>query len=263
MSRNSKQSTQIGRDENGNQPHRFNPRDPQMEMLLRGLLHELRNPLSSILTAATLLHDSTQPDENDESRMLLDVVKKESLRLNHILTEFAGYIKLPPPQPHSFDITKTLRATTRQLQRDGVLPENINIIDEMPESCFVWADESQIRTALHHILRNASEAMPNGGKLRISNTSDETGESTVLCLTDSGKGFTQESKDRAFLPFYSDKAHSMGLGLSTTRSLIEAGDGRVWLEDNLDANPAQAQNSNGFAPTSPMRVCFELPLAKS
>ena len=234
-----------------------------MEMLLRGLLHELRNPLSSILTAATLLHDSTLADTNDESQMLLDVVKKESLRLNHILTEFAGYIKLPPPQPHAFDITQSVRNTIRQLQREKVLLESIRIMDEMPESCFVWADESQIRTALSHILRNASEAMPDGGELRLTSSNDGSSESTILCVMDSGKGFTEESKDRAFQPFYSGKAHSMGLGLSTTRSLIEAGLGRVWLEDNADANPAQTQNTNGFAPTSPMRICFELPLAKS
>ena len=239
---------------------KFNPRDPEMEMLLRGLLHELRNPLSSILTAATLLHDSPAPhtiEGDEESRLLLEVVRKESLRLNHILTEFADYVKLPPPNPHSFDIRQTMRVAISDAQAEGVLPPGVGVADELSQPCLVWADESQIRAALGHILRNAGEAMPAGGELRVSIEAATERENIIVCIADSGKGFTSESRERAFQPFYTDKTQSLGLGLSTTRSLIEAARGRVWLEGADD--PDFIAQPSDF----PTRVCIELPRADS
>lgn len=247
---------------------KFNPRNPAMEVLLRGLLHELRNPLSSILTAATLLQDSPSPDTfeaSEESRMLLDVVKKESLRLNHILTEFAGYIKLAAPQPKTFDLAGAARAVIRELQRDGTLVSPIEIKDELPSICQVWGDEGQIRTALSHILHNAAEAMPEGGALCLSSQDNEGEENVTFCVTDSGKGFTSESRDRAFQPFYSSKEHGIGLGLSSVVSLIEAANGRVWLEENSQLQPPvpPAGSTSGFSiATSSLSICFQLPRAK-
>ena len=278
MGRHCKQSTPDQFAEKTLSSQRFNPRDPEMEMLLRGLLHELRNPLSSILTASTLLQDSPLPDEvemSDESRMLLEVVKKESLRLNHILTEFAGYIKLPPPQPSQFDLAQAARAAVRELQREGVLRPGIAIKDELPPTCPVWADENQVRIALSHILRNSVEAMPDGGELRLSYKSPgfdnagsaEKSDDAIICISDSGKGFTPESRDRAFQPFYSSKEHSVGLGLSSVRSLIEASDGFIWLEENeplenhspTTATPSQPSTLGASQTTSAMSICFQLP----
>lgn len=260
-------------------PHqRFNPRDPEMEMLLRGLLHELRNPLSSILTAATLLQDSPMPEEpaiSDESRMLLEVVKKESLRLNHILTEFAGYIKLPPPQPAKFDLAQTTRASVRELQREGVLRPTVKIKDDLPASCDAWGDENQIRVAISHILRNASEAMSESGELRLSFNSseqqEENSDNVVICITDSGNGFTPESRDRAFQPFYSSKEHNVGLGLSCVRSLLEASDGLIWLEENTqvelavlpEPSTSRASQITASQVARAMSICFQLPRSRS
>jgi len=261
-------------------PQTFNPRDPEMEMLLRGLLHELRNPLSSILTAATLLQDSPLPDEpeiGEESRMLLDVVKKESLRLNHILTEFAGYIKLPPPHLANFDLAQSARAAIQELQRERVLQPPVAVQDALPESCQAWGDESQIRTAISHILRNASEAMPAGGEIHLaaiagetssdtSSDNSEDSENVTICIADSGKGFTPESRDRAFQPFYSSKEHRVGLGLSSVRNLVEASSGQVWLEENsFNAASGNAEQSTPHASqiTSSLSVCLRLPRAKS
>ncbi len=259
-------------------PQNFNPRDPEIEMLMRGLLHELRNPLSSILTAANLLNDSPSPDEpaiSEESHMLLDVVKKESLRLNHILTEFAGYIKLPPAQPAQFDLAKAARAAVRELQREGALQPSIEIKDELPSECLAWGDESQVRIALSHILRNSIEAMPDGGQLRLSsktansnaNPSTPAGtqasDSVTICISDSGVGFTTESRDRAFQPFYSSKEHNVGLGLPCVRSLIEASSGHIWLEE-LDQSESETPPEVN-PPSRPgqtlvaMSTCFQLP----
>lgn len=101
---------------------------PDLEILLRGLLHELRNPLSSIITASTLLQDGALPGAvaiGEETQMLLGVIKKESLHLNHILLEFADYIQSPPPAPALFDLSiaaeETANEVVSMLQTLGVL----------------------------------------------------------------------------------------------------------------------------------------------
>lgn len=224
-------------------------RHPELEMMLRGLLHELRNPLSSIITASTLLQDGAVPgavEIGDEGQMLLEVIKKESLRLNHILTEFANYIKIPPPAPRHFDLSVTTNEVIKAQQTAGVLPPEIHIENRLPASCMVNADENQIRKALQHLLENAAEEMPAGGHLLLSPLDNNRSTTVGVCLSDSGKGFSSESRERAFQPFYSTKSHSIGLGLSAVRSIIEGVGGRVWIED--DGSGADAT-----------RICFELP----
>lgn len=276
MGRHCKQSTPNQFAEKPLSSQRFNPRNPEMEMLLRGLLHELRNPLSSILTASTLLQDSPVPGDvetSDESRMLLEVVKKESLRLNHILTEFAGYIKLPPPQLAQFDLAQAVRAAVRELQCEGVLCPSIEVEDELPPTCPVWGDESQVRIALSYILHNSVEAMPDGGQLRLSyriskldNPETEQPDVVIICISDSGNGFTPESRERAFQPFYSSKEHNVGLGLSSVRSLIEASNGHIWLEENQMPESAPRPEPSTLRASQlavPMSICFQLPRPRS
>lgn len=216
---------------------------------MRGLLHELRNPLSSIITASTLLQDGAVPSAveiGDEAQMLLEVIKKESLRLNHILTEFANYIKIPPPAPGKFDLSTTADEAIKAQLSAGVLPGEVNIENHLEKSCIVDADENQIRKALQHLLENAAEEMPSGGTLVLASIQSDNPAIIGVCLSDSGKGFSKESRERAFQPFYSTKSHSIGLGLSAVRSIIESAGGRVWIEDDGAVSDAT-------------RICLELP----
>lgn len=234
----------------------FDLRHPELEIMLRGLLHELRNPLSSIITAATLLQDSMQPETTltgEENQMLLDVVKKESLRLNHILTRFAEYIKLPEPQPTVFDLSDTVRGVVRDLQRQNILGTEIEIDDSLLKTIAVRADEAQVRQALQHLIVNAAEAMPGGGRLVFTAPTTQNQRETALCIGDSGPGLIGESKSRAFQLFFSTKAHHLGLGLPVAKSIIEFNGGRIWM-DNPDMLSAKSQQSG-------MQICLTLPLA--
>lgn len=236
----------------------------ELELMMRGLLHEMRNPLSSIITAATLLEDAEVPakDANgldEETQMLLGVVKKESLRLNHIMTEFANFIKVTTPDPKAFDLVKTFQSTIGELQREKVLSPQVEIDNQLPESCLVWADENQIHNALRHLLHNAGEALKDGGCLSLWQLRGESPDSVVFCLRDSGSGFTADSRERAFQPFYSTKAHNLGLGLSAARAIFEAASGRLCLDDYPVANKRSADA--GTERTGVATVCFSLPRA--
>src|SRR5690606_3180755 len=112
--------------------------------------------------------------------------------------------------------------TIGELQRQAVLPPEIEIENRLPGTCPVRADETQIRDALRHLLHNAAEAMPGGGHLLLTLADTGSSGEAGICLSDTGKGFSRESRERAFQPFYSTKSQGIGLGLPAVRSIIES-----------------------------------------
>jgi len=223
------------------QDHAGYRRKADLDGVLSGLAHELRNPLSAVLTAANLVQ--SLPGMDEETVMLLDVVRKESVRMNRILIEFSSYIKTHPPHPTAVDVVELVRGIVEELRRDGVLPAGIELDDKLPDECLVEADEAQLGNALGRVVHNAAEAIAGGGSLTLSGRESEG--SFVLCITDSGPGFSPESLRRAFEPFYSGKPQAIGLGLSVALQLIEANGGGIWIEG---------------AEGGGARVCIRLPL---
>ncbi|PQV64557.1 Histidine kinase-, DNA gyrase B-, and HSP90-like ATPase [Abditibacterium utsteinense] len=225
--------------------------------LMRGLVHELRNPLSAILTAASLLQSDQELDE--ESVMLIDVVQKESRRMNRILTEFSSFVKPPTSHPEPFDITKTLRDLTREMQKEGALGSHIELRDELPTQLMVFADPIQSYQALQHIFTNAAQAMENGGTLAL-HTQNE-GENAVIILEDNGAGLSESALERAFQPFFSTKATATGLGLSIAGGLLRASGGGILVENRdlphgLPRDSSQVQSHGA-------RVRVHLPRAEN
>jgi signal transduction histidine kinase len=223
--------------------------DIDVNALMRGLVHELRNPLSAILTASSLLQSGEGIDE--ESAMLIDVVQKESRRMNRILTEFSSFVKPPQSHPEVFDIAKALRNLTREMQKEEALLPNIEIRDELPAELLVLADPVQSSQAFHHILTNAAQAMENGGTLRLLTKNE--GACTIIVLEDSGAGLSEQELQRVFQPFFSTKPAATGLGLSIASGLLRASGGTVLVE-NRDSNGASAGGA---------RVCVQLPSAEN
>lgn len=197
--------------------------------LMRGLVHELRNPLSAILTASSLLQGGEELDE--ESAMLLDVVGKESRRMNRILTEFSSFVKPPTAHPEIFDVARSLRELARELQTDGTLNPNIEVRDELPAELMVCGDIVQSEQAFTHLLVNAGQAMPGGGTLHLHT---DGGEQTAhIFLDDSGAGLSPGELQRVFQPFFSTKPAATGLGLSIADALLRASGGQVCIHNRI------------------------------
>lgn len=222
---------------------RATERPIEIQVLSRGITHELRNPLAAILTAVSLVQDD--PGMSEETLMLLGVVRKESMRMNRILTEFSAYVKPRPPQPKSFDLASAVRTVMNQMDRGTLEDAGIAIEDALPDALPAFADEEHIQQVLDHVLHNAIEAMPGGGRLRLETQSlqeahgadDESAAKVLLVVSDNGSGFSGEGLERAFQPFFSSKSQSTGLGLSIARSAVEASGGRIWIE-NVDGQSA-------------------------
>lgn len=210
--------------------------------LMRGLVHELRNPLSAILTASSLLKGGQGIDE--ESAMLLEVVEKESRRMNRILTEFSSFVKPPAAHPEVFDVARTLRELTRALQYDGTLGHHIEVRDELPAHLAVYSDPVQSHQAFHHLFANAAEAMHRGGVLHLHSDGDD--RHAIILLDDDGDGFPDDIES-AFQPFFSTKSASTGLGLSIASGLLRASGGEISLHNRPYSAPREDAPVGKFA----------------
>ena len=215
--------------------------DIDVQALMRGLVHELRNPLSAILTASSLLPGAQGLDE--ETGMLLEVVSKEARRMNRILTEFSTFAKPPKAHLAPFDLV----ALTREIAHHDPAQTSITLHDDLPSQLWVHADPHATTQALAQIFENAREALPEGGHIRL--TGGQRGENVWLSINDSGAGLGEQALDRAFQPFFSNKPAATGLGLSIARAMLRASGGDCRIENAHDGGP------NGAI------VTIELPLA--
>jgi len=229
--------------------------DIDVQALMRGLVHELRNPLSAILTAASLLPGSTGLDE--ETGMLLDVVAKEARRMNRILTEFSTFAKPPKPHVDTFDFA----ALTRECTGGEMNDENeasIEIRDDLPVQLWVLGDMQLVIQALQNVLENAREALPRGGVIVLQG--GQSDEHAWLSIGDSGAGLSAQSLENAFQPFYSSKGASTGLGLSIARVAMRASGGECRIENIYDeTSSADASQGVPKATSGGAVVTLELP----
>ena len=201
--------------------------DVDVQALMRGLVHELRNPLSAILTASSLLPGAAGLD--DETTMLLDVVSKESRRMNRILTEFSIFAKPPKAHAETLDLAVLAREFVAKAKGENAA---VTFHDDLPASLFAFADPQGVSTALGHILENATEALPEGGHVRLTGGQNTAG--VWLAVGDSGAGLSEQALERAFQPFFSNKPAATGLGLSIARAMLRASGGDCRIENARD-----------------------------
>ncbi|MGI8812827.1 MAG: two-component system sensor histidine kinase NtrB [Pyrinomonadaceae bacterium] len=190
-----------------------------------GLAHEIRNPLGAMRGAIQVLESNTPPESVQSD--LMSIILRESDRLNSIITNFLNYAR---PKVGSFgeiDLCEAVRETVK-LMRHSPDIRTYHIIEEvLPEgSVFVSADATQLKQIFWNLSRNAIQAMPGGGKLKIS--VETTPNSRVrIIFEDSGNGMTPDQVERLFEPFSSSTSGGTGLGLSIVYQIIRDHNGAI------------------------------------
>lgn len=192
---------------------------------MRGLVHELRNPLSAVLTASSLVQGG--PDADEETVMLLEVIQKEARRMNRILTEFSHFVKPPKPQVETFDLGALVCQVAAALHRDGAF-QDVEIYKRMERPVMVNGDSAQTEAALRHVLENAEQALKEGGLLQM--WSEEDDDQGCVLIEDSGGELHTDIVQHAFQPFFSTKPAATGLGLSIARITLLAMGGDITIE---------------------------------
>lgn len=191
--------------------------------------HEIRNPLSSIGLNIELLDEELATGAvSDEAKSLLTSITREVQRLEHLSEEYLRVARLPQPRMDADDLAITVRDIVAfakpEMDRAG-LELHLEVENDLPPVLF---DESQIRQALLNMMRNAREAMPEGGRIDVSVRAE--GMSVVAGVDDRGTGIPEDVRARIFDPFFSTKGEGTGLGLAITRQIVEAHGGSIVCE---------------------------------
>lgn len=188
--------------------------------LAGGLAHQIRNPLGAITNAAYVLQRNVA-GAGEESSRAAAIILEEVWHANRIITDLLDYARVRPPVRRAVSLDAVL---DRALEAQAI-PPSISVERRLGELPRVAADEDQLRDALDNLLRNAIEAMPAGGKLTI--TAAREGDVVRVSIADTGEGIADEIREKLFEPLATTKPLGLGLGLSTTRALIQNQGGAV------------------------------------
>jgi signal transduction histidine kinase len=159
---------------------------------------------------------------------LLGAIQREVQRLEHLSEEYLRVARLPQPRMEADDVSaivgEVVEFARREIEHSGCTV-SLEIGPGVPPARF---DEAQIRQALLNLLRNAREAMPEGGPIEVH--VDAEGMSVMVAVDDRGGGIAEDIRARVFDPFFSTKGEGTGLGLAITRHIVEAHGGNVTCE---------------------------------
>ena len=194
--------------------------------LAAAIAHEIRNPLTSIAGSVSML--SAIPEMSDEHRHLLDIVTRESQRLNGIITDFLAYSRGKQYKFEKADLI-TLIEDTLTLLRHRMSAENTGIVIESSipvNHAFVLADGDKIKQVFWNFCENAVRAMKDGGTLKVA--LERLGDDWQVSFADTGAGMTPQQTEKIFEPFQSGFEGGTGLGLAVVYQIVQAHEGKVW-----------------------------------
>jgi C4-dicarboxylate-specific signal transduction histidine kinase len=160
----------------------------------------------------------------------------EGNRASGLIKEIRAFVKKSPPQKVPVEINDLIRETltlvSRELARNQVALQT-NLAANLPA---LAADRVQVQQVLLNLIMNGIEAMSanNGGSRELTITSEPSQDPSgvLVMVRDSGTGISPQNSDRLFETFFTTKAGGMGMGLSISRSIVQAHGGRLWATVN-------------------------------
>ncbi len=194
-----------------------------------GMAHEVRNPLAAVQAAAEKLRDGVRAEE--DRRVLLDIVGKETARLEGVVRDFLGFAR-PAPLVRLLTDLRLVAQETIALAQAAARPRSITITVSAAEAVTVRGDPFRLKQALLNLLLNAVAAAPPASQVMVSVRRGWRGVAEVA-VVDRGPGLPAEIRRNLFVPFTTGREGGTGLGLPVARQIAEAHGGEVELRDAL------------------------------
>ena len=198
--------------------------------------HEIRNPLSGIAGFAAMLQRDLEAA--DPRYRLVQKITEGVARLNRIVSSLLTYTRPLQLNSHPVRFAELVEETIAFFEIDlERAHKNINVERHFPEAEQICnMDPEQFQQVILNLLQNATQAMPEGGTIDaiVDTANTPSGPASTLCISDTGMGITSEIRDRLFTPFFTTKEDGTGLGLVTSKKIVEAHGGFIAVESQPD-----------------------------
>jgi two-component system sensor histidine kinase PilS (NtrC family) len=199
-----------------------------------GIAHEIRNPLASMSGSIQVLRQELPLTE--EQAQLMDIVLRESERLNDTIKSFLAYARPQRVTLTRLDIRRVVQDTATLLRNSAdVREEHVVAVNLPPEPVWFDADENQVRQILWNLATNGLRAMPAGGRLLMSAKVQQEGgvEELTITIGDEGRGIPPSELDRLFEPFRSSFDKGTGLGLAIVHRIVTDYNGSIQVSSTV------------------------------
>ncbi len=213
------------------------PQTESVERLAGGIAHNYNNLLTSMIGNAELL--LSRMENTDARRRFVEEILGASERAAFLTRMLLDFVRRQPFLPRTLDLNALIEVLGRELE--GIAGAGNEVTLQLdPELCPVRTDPRQIEEALGNLVENARDAMPEGGTVTIETANEEFSESSAhrdvrlrpgryvrIDVSDTGIGMDEETRARAFEPFFSTKEKKAGLGLSAVYGVVKRSGGDI------------------------------------
>jgi signal transduction histidine kinase len=173
------------------------------------------------MNATYVLKRHLSPEQHPNVDDAIRIIHDEVRHANVIITGLLDYARVRTPDRHPASIVELVE---RVLSGDAI-PDSVEVTRDIYDVPLVEVDADQLHGAIYNLVRNAVEAMPEGGAMLIEVRQD--GDQIMVAVTDTGPGISAQVSTHLFEPLHSTKPMGIGLGLVTARTFIEAHGGRI------------------------------------
>jgi two-component system sporulation sensor kinase A len=192
--------------------------------------HDLRNPLTSIRNASFYIRNICCQRTSCECKTateMLDIIEQETLFANNIISSLLDFSIKRPLQKTEQNINAVIEDSITASN----IPENIKVEKNFAENATANVDEKQLQRVFLNIIKNAVQAMPNGGKVAI--TTRENENCIEIAISDTGIGISEENIGKVFTPLFTTKARGIGLGLAICEQIVEEHGGKINVQSKI------------------------------
>ena len=202
------------------------------------IAHELNQPLGTILTnteTAELILSSPAPNLSEVREILADI-RRDDTRASEVIQRMRGFLRRAPFEDRIIDLNDTMRQVFDFLAVQASARNVILCLEPSREPLQVRGDPVQLQQVIMNLVVNSMDAMAelSNGRGVIGRTAINGGSSAVVSISDSGPGIPAEKLNKVFDPFFTTKTQGMGIGLSISRTIVQAHKGRIWAENQKE-----------------------------
>ena len=191
-----------------------------------GIAHELRNPLNVVKTSVYYLLNARNPSP-EKAASHLERIGRQVEHAEEVIAALVRFAKMSLPDLRSIEISEVIHSALQAIEP----PANVRTAHVCPDGLRVVADGDQLRIVLENLIRNAYDAMPDGGELTV--TVEVRRPYVDIHVADTGTGIESERLQRVMDPFYSTKSRGVGLGLAMAKALTEKNNGRISVRSEV------------------------------